>query len=69
MDRIGDVIARHEALHANCKVCDGTGWVCENHPDKPWAEFSNRDDACNDGPGELCQEDWADPPARGAKED
>src|SRR5258705_12066602 len=19
-----------------CLLCDGCGWVCENHPDKPW---------------------------------
>jgi hypothetical protein len=19
-----------------CETCAGAGWVCENHPDKPW---------------------------------
>ncbi|TWB66650.1 hypothetical protein [Bradyrhizobium sacchari] len=19
-----------------CTICDDTGWVCENHPDRPW---------------------------------
>jgi hypothetical protein len=26
-------------------VCDHTGWVCENHPDRPWRGFSQRFDA------------------------
>lgn len=21
-----------------CTICDGQGWVCENHPDKPWGD-------------------------------
>jgi hypothetical protein len=29
-----------------CKICDGTGWVCENHPRRPWSVFSRRADAC-----------------------
>jgi hypothetical protein len=20
----------------NCTLCDDCGWVCENHPDRPW---------------------------------
>ncbi|SDF02264.1 hypothetical protein SAMN05216337_104283 [Bradyrhizobium brasilense] len=20
----------------DCPICDGTRWVCENHPDRPW---------------------------------
>jgi hypothetical protein len=23
---------------AKCQRCDGEGWVCESHPDKPWRE-------------------------------
>ena len=24
------------AATMKCLLCDGCGWVCENHPDKPW---------------------------------
>ena len=33
---ITEVIERHENRHAECEFCDGTGWVCENHPDKSY---------------------------------
>jgi hypothetical protein len=23
-------------MKPDCPVCQGIGWVCENHPDKPW---------------------------------
>jgi hypothetical protein len=40
----------------SCTVCDGTGWVCEAHPDRPFDGFSTRADACDCGaPGEPCQ--------------
>ena len=38
-----------------CNVCDNSGWVCENHPDKPWAGFSERSDACDCGAGMACR--------------
>jgi lipocalin-like protein len=25
-----------------CEFCDDTGWVCENHPERPWGRMSNR---------------------------
>jgi hypothetical protein len=37
-----------------CVVCDNTGWVCENHPDRPWKGFSKRFDACDCGAGAPC---------------
>ena len=37
-----------------CKNCDSQGWVCENHPDKPWDGASKREDACVCGPGMPC---------------
>jgi hypothetical protein len=47
-----------------CDRCGGTGWVCENHPDRPWRGFSNRADACDctgaGAPCGLCN--TADPP-------
>jgi hypothetical protein len=37
-----------------CVTCDNTGWVCENHPDRPWKGFSKRFDACDCGAGAPC---------------
>lgn len=37
--------------------CDGCGWVCENHTDKPWAGISSAHDACDcGGAGQPCAE-------------
>ena len=38
-----------------CTMCDGTGWVCENHPDRPWRGTSERADACDRGAGMPCE--------------
>lgn len=39
-----------------CMNCDDTGWVCENHADRPWDGVSSRTDACHcGGAGEPCQ--------------
>lgn len=48
-----------------CNNCDSQGWVCENHPDRPWD--SDRDDACTCGAGMPCpecnpSEGYHDPP-------
>jgi hypothetical protein len=48
-----------------CITCDDTGWVCENHPDRPWKGFSKRFDASGCGAGapcELCNPSNADHP-------
>jgi hypothetical protein len=37
-----------------CRRCDGGGWVCENHPDRPWDGTSSRADACGCGAGDPC---------------
>jgi hypothetical protein len=37
-----------------CEFCDDTGWVCENHPDRPWRGFTSRIDACECGAGAPC---------------
>lgn len=40
-----------------CKYCDDTGWVCEDHTDKPWDGVSNHKDACHcGGAGSPCEE-------------
>jgi hypothetical protein len=38
-----------------CQICDDAGWVCENHPDKPWDGTSSRADACGCGAGAPCK--------------
>jgi hypothetical protein len=51
-----------------CPICDNTGWVCENHPDRPWRGTSQRADACNCGAGMPCEcNPWGgidEPPAK-----
>jgi hypothetical protein len=39
----------------HCKNCDATGWVCENHADRPSNGESSRDDACGCGAGAPCR--------------
>ena len=44
-----------EVTDRHCPVCDDTGWVCEAHPNGPWANVSDRWDACVCGaPGVPC---------------
>ena len=28
--------SEREKLEHSCPLCDGTGWVCEEHQDRPW---------------------------------
>jgi hypothetical protein len=28
--------AERDKLEHTCSLCDGGGWVCEEHPDQPW---------------------------------
>lgn len=30
------VRAGSKKLQHGCLLCEGTGWVCEAHPDQPW---------------------------------
>lgn len=41
-----------------CQICNDTGWVCEDHPDKPWDD--EHQDNC--GPGMPCKCNKAKPP-------
>lgn len=34
---------------ANCPICQGIGWVCESHPDKPWDRDLPNGCECNAG--------------------
>ena len=47
-----------------CPICFGLGWVCENHPHKPW----EGERACNCGgdgaPCSWCNQNDAEPPPR-----
>jgi hypothetical protein len=36
----------------HCENCDGTGWVCENHPNLPWD--SKNAASCDCGAGMPC---------------
>jgi hypothetical protein len=36
-------------MKRSCTVCDNTGWVCESHPTRPYAMFSERADVCHCG--------------------
>ena len=37
-----------------CDLCDDTGWVCEDHGDRPLKADSRRADACPFGAGIPC---------------
>jgi len=37
-----------------CVLCKDTGWVCENHLDRPSAVVSSDPDACDCGAGCNC---------------
>jgi hypothetical protein len=37
-------------MDKKCPICFGTGWVCENHPDKPW----DKEFGCECGAGVPC---------------
>lgn len=37
-------------MDKKCPICFGIGWVCENHPDKPW----NKEIGCECGAGVPC---------------
>jgi hypothetical protein len=37
-----------------CRRCAGLQWVCENHPDRPWAESGKYPNACDCGAGAPC---------------
>jgi hypothetical protein len=39
-------------MSKHCPICEGTKWVCENHPEKPWTDTSPR--GCECGAGMPC---------------
>ena len=55
-----------------CKSCDGTGWVCEFHKDRPWGESPRACDCGGAGaPCPACNdpEDGEQPDVAGVFED
>jgi hypothetical protein len=50
-------------MNPNCPICRGIGWVCENHPEKPW----DLELGCVCGAGAPCkcnETDGVDEPMR-----
>ncbi len=39
---------------SRCANCEGIGWVCENHPDRPWEGLSAPGEGCDCGAGAPC---------------
>jgi hypothetical protein len=39
---------------AACSNCEGSGWVCEDHPDRPWEGTSAPGEGCDCGAGSPC---------------
>lgn len=37
-------------MNPNCPQCRGEGWVCEQHPDRPWSDGKG----CCGAPGKPC---------------
>jgi hypothetical protein len=37
-------------IDENCPICFGSGWVCENHPNRAWDE-----EGCQCGAGMPCE--------------
>lgn len=64
-------ITKAEANAVGCARCDGTGWVCENHDDAPWADGhmypgETGKEGCDCGAGCPCPDCNADFPSRAA---
>jgi hypothetical protein len=48
------MLSKSSPVGHQCPICDSTGFVCVNHRDRPWAEISDRNDACRCGAGTPC---------------
>ena len=49
-----DGVVHNQMPEAMCQNCNDTGWVCENHPDRPWETDSENDCQCG-GAGSPCE--------------
>jgi hypothetical protein len=52
--RIGMAVRNLSERDPVCSVCNGARWVCDNHPDRPWAGKSRHESACECGAGMSC---------------
>lgn len=43
-----------QRTNVECHICGGYGWVCENHPDRPWESGTKYDCSCG-GAGMPCK--------------
>jgi hypothetical protein len=63
------VLGRGGVTNPNCPICHGIGWVCENHPDKPW----DSELGCNRRAGMPCEcnavEEGEEPDVSGVMEE
>lgn len=48
-------IHHYDKADPHCFLCDGTGWVCENHPEQPWGGMTSTREACECGAGAPCR--------------
>ena len=44
-------ISELDSANPECKICNGEGWVCEDHPQKAW----DYGDGCCSGAGMPCE--------------
>ena len=52
MDGLGRWLLRSDDMtDKTCEICKGTGWVCENHLNKPWGSDPGE---CECGAGSNC---------------
>ena len=53
--RLLEILEQIKDAPVKCQTCEGTGFVCENHRDRPWGGLSeHRADACLCGCGWPC---------------
>ncbi len=45
---------REAPFPTKCGICLGSGWVCEEHPTRPWGGMTKSKRACECGAGAPC---------------
>jgi hypothetical protein len=40
-----DKLSEIDKADLSCEICEGEGWVCEDHPKEPWLEGDHCDAA------------------------
>ena len=68
LDTADEVCARlYPGFRSKYNLCDGCGWVCENHPSLSWEPESDSPYSCGCGAGMPCPGCKACPPPSLAK--